>query len=110
MRESNIEGVASHGGPEPCVVHREGQSEASAGDRDGWPLSRERALVRVATRQHSPPRQLERRLGYSFARPDLLSIALTHPSAAVGSHWNGDFTKRVYVSTPLVVFVAQQMM
>ncbi len=29
--------------------------------------------------------ELERRLGYSFARPELLSIALTHPSAAVGS-------------------------
>ena len=28
---------------------------------------------------------LERRIGYSFARPELLSIALTHPSAAVGS-------------------------
>lgn len=28
---------------------------------------------------------LERKLGYSFARPELLSIALTHPSAAVGS-------------------------
>ncbi len=29
--------------------------------------------------------ELERRLGYSFARPELLTIALTHPSAAVGS-------------------------
>ncbi len=29
--------------------------------------------------------ELERRLGYSFARPELLSTALTHPSAAVGS-------------------------
>jgi ribonuclease-3 len=29
--------------------------------------------------------ELERRLGYSFARPELLAIALTHPSAVVGS-------------------------
>ena len=31
MRESNIEGVASRGGPEPCVVVCEGGGEASAG-------------------------------------------------------------------------------
>ncbi len=29
--------------------------------------------------------ELERELGYSFARPELLAIALTHPSAVVGS-------------------------
>jgi hypothetical protein len=34
------EDPASHTGPEPCVVSREGQGEASAGDRAGWPLSR----------------------------------------------------------------------
>jgi hypothetical protein len=31
---------ASHIAPEPCVTSREGQGEASAGDRAGWPLSR----------------------------------------------------------------------
>jgi hypothetical protein len=40
---------ASHIAPEPCVVSREGQGEASAGDRAGWPLSRERALSRAPT-------------------------------------------------------------
>jgi hypothetical protein len=35
MRESNIEGVASHGGPEPCGVVREGGGEASVGVRAG---------------------------------------------------------------------------
>jgi hypothetical protein len=35
MRESNIEGVASHGGPEPCVVVRKGGGEASVGVRAG---------------------------------------------------------------------------
>lgn len=29
--------------------------------------------------------ELERKLGYTFARPELLSVALTHPSAVVGS-------------------------
>jgi len=34
------EGIASHIGPEPCVVAREGRGEASAGERIGQPLSR----------------------------------------------------------------------
>jgi hypothetical protein len=34
-----------HTGPEPCVGPREGSGEASAGERAGWPLSRERATV-----------------------------------------------------------------
>jgi len=33
----------------------------------------------------SPGTKLERTLGYSFVRPELLETALTHPSAAVGS-------------------------
>jgi hypothetical protein len=43
------EDLASHIGPEPCVVFREGHGEASAGDRAGWPSSRESALSRVPT-------------------------------------------------------------
>lgn len=43
------EDVASHIAPEPCVVSREGQGEASAGDHAGWPLSRESALSRTPT-------------------------------------------------------------
>src|SRR5918993_3679597 len=39
------EGVAIHTGPEPCVGPREGSGEASAGERAGWPLSRDRATV-----------------------------------------------------------------
>ena len=39
------EGIASHTGPEPCVCVREGTGEASAGDRIGQPLSRERTLI-----------------------------------------------------------------
>jgi hypothetical protein len=43
------EDVASHADPEPCVVSREGQGEASVGERAGWPLSRVRPLSRVPT-------------------------------------------------------------
>jgi hypothetical protein len=43
------EDLASHTAPAPCVVFREGQGEASAGVRAGWPLSRESALSRVPT-------------------------------------------------------------
>lgn len=43
------EDLASHIGPKPCVVSREGQGEASAGERAGWPWSRESALSRVPT-------------------------------------------------------------
>ena len=39
------EGVATHTGPEPCAGPREGPGEASAGERAGRPLSRERVTV-----------------------------------------------------------------
>jgi hypothetical protein len=39
------EGVATHTGPEPCVGTREGDGEASAGERIRQPLSREINVV-----------------------------------------------------------------
>ena len=39
------EGVANHIGPEPCAGIREGVGEASAGERIGQPLSRDRKLI-----------------------------------------------------------------
>jgi hypothetical protein len=39
------EGVANHIGPEPCAGIREGVGEASAGERAGQPLSRDRKLI-----------------------------------------------------------------
>ena len=39
------EGVATHIGPEPCADFREDVGEASAGERAGQPLSRERKLI-----------------------------------------------------------------
>jgi len=59
------EDLAGRIGPAPCVVFREGQGEASAGERAGWPLSRGNALSRVPTaspgrRQHALLRYRER--------------------------------------------------
>ena len=43
------EGVAIHTGPEPCAVSREVHGEASAGERAGWPSSRESTKSWVPT-------------------------------------------------------------
>ena len=45
MRVHHEEGVATHLGPEPCVDTREDDGEASAGERTGQPLSRERSKI-----------------------------------------------------------------
>ena len=59
------EGVATHIGPEPCAVAREGAGEASAGECAGQPLSRDRKnssgrrrryVVRKAIRLGALPR------------------------------------------------------
>ena len=39
------EGVANHIGPKPCAGVREDVGEASAGERAGQPLSRDRKLI-----------------------------------------------------------------
>ena len=49
MRVRYDEGLAISIGPAPCVAVREGCGEASAGERIGQPLSRERVLSRVPT-------------------------------------------------------------
>ena len=59
------EDLASHVGPEPCVVSREGQGEASAGERAGWPLSRVKALSRAPT--VLPSRKATRSIAFSQA-------------------------------------------
>jgi hypothetical protein len=60
------EGIASHTGPAPCVRARKVTGEASAGDRIGQPLSRERPLIfggrrrNPVGRQHGRARNRER--------------------------------------------------
>ena len=48
MKESYVEGLATHDGPEPCAVAREGGGEASVGVRAGRVLSRESDSLRGA--------------------------------------------------------------
>ena len=62
-----MEGVATHIGPESCVVVREDGGEALTGERAGQPLSRENReslsgadAVERGGRQHPMPRQRER--------------------------------------------------
>jgi RNA-directed DNA polymerase len=49
MKESYIEGVATHDDPESCVGVREDEGEALTGARAGWVLSREIRHFRVLT-------------------------------------------------------------
>ena len=67
------EGVAIRIGPEPCVVIREDAGEASAGERIGQPLSRERVLSREPTL--STERKAIRRGAISRA-PSRLSVVV----------------------------------
>src|ERR1700687_4712098 len=47
MKKSYGEGLATHTGPESCVIARKGEGEALTGTRAGWVLSREiHALLR----------------------------------------------------------------
>jgi hypothetical protein len=48
MKESYVEGLATHSGPESCVAVREDSGEALTGVRAGRVLSRERNCLRGA--------------------------------------------------------------
>ncbi len=48
MKESYVEGLASHDGPESCGVARKGGGEALTGERAGRVLSRERSVLQGA--------------------------------------------------------------
>ena len=48
MKESYVEGLAAHSGPESCVVVRKGRGEALTGVRAGRVLSRESNFLRGA--------------------------------------------------------------
>ena len=75
------EDLASHIGPAPCVVFREGQGEASAGERAGWPLSRVRPLSRVPTGLPT----------WKATRPAALSRAVSRPGAVRDPSMHGRF-------------------
>jgi RNA-directed DNA polymerase len=48
MKESYVEGVATHDGPESCAAFRKASGEALTGVRAGRVLSRERVFLRDA--------------------------------------------------------------
>ena len=66
MKESYVEGLAAHSGPESCGAVRKGRGEALTGVRAGRVLSRERSLrgadaVEVCGRLHPAHRNREMR-------------------------------------------------
>jgi hypothetical protein len=61
MKESNIEGVATHDVPEPCVVVHEGGGEVSVGVRAGRAIEPRNLLVRGADAVLQRGRQHRRR-------------------------------------------------
>ena len=48
MKESHVEGLATHNGPESCGASREGGDEALTGERAGRVFSRESPILRDA--------------------------------------------------------------
>lgn len=87
MKESYVEGVATHDGPESCVVAREGGGEALTGVRAGRVLSRERTVslrgadaVEEGGRQH-----LERRYRKAFRDPARSETPSTHGNTSLGN-------------------------
>ena len=79
------EDPASHTGPEPCVVSREGQGEASAGDRAGWPSSRESALSRVPTVLPNWKATRAAALSRAAARPGVVRDPSMHGRSLFGN-------------------------
>src|SRR3989304_9640012 len=62
MKESYVEGLAAHSGPESCVVAREGRGEALTGGRAGRVLSRESDLCHLADLRGADPGGVRGRL------------------------------------------------
>ena len=86
MKESYVEGLATHGGPESCAVAREGGGEALTGERAGRVLSRERNSLRGADpvgewgRPHLMRRQRE-----ASRDPAWSETPCTHGNTSLGS-------------------------
>jgi len=75
MKESYVEGVATHDDPESCAGAREGTGEALTGARAGQVLSREMHFrgadaVKRGGRPH--PRRRHREMSWSPARSETL--------------------------------------
>jgi hypothetical protein len=79
------EGVATHTGPKPCVGPREGSGEASAGERAGWPLSRERATVPGADGVTVPEGHTSGGASASLRRPGVVKDPSMHGRSLYGN-------------------------
>jgi hypothetical protein len=85
MKESYVEGLATHNGPESCGAAREGSDEALTGERAGRVFSRVIQLrdadaVRKGGKQY--PRRRYREAPRSLARSE---TPCTHGSASHGN-------------------------
>lgn len=72
MQVQYDEGIASHIGPEPCVVVREGRGEALAGECTGQPLSRERTNLPGADAVIPAEGHTDGRVSASACRPGVV--------------------------------------
>jgi len=76
MKESYVEGLAAHSGPESCVVVREDGGEALTGVRAGRVFSRETAIPPGRRRRRSERKATP---GVSLSRDALGSRAVRDP-------------------------------
>jgi RNA-directed DNA polymerase len=89
MKESHVEGVATHDGPESCGAFRKGCGEALTGVRAGRVFSRERTLLRDADavrrsgRQHRAHRYREMRSGPAWSETPCTYGNISHENREV---------------------------
>jgi hypothetical protein len=99
------EGIANRIGPEPCAGSREAIGEASAGERIGQPLSRDRILIPGADTVTSVEGNIDGRASASVRRTrrgrrpwhvrTLLvrepgDLGCDQPQYRAGPHWEGE--------------------
>jgi hypothetical protein len=101
MRESYVEGIATHDGPESCAACREASSEALTGVRAGRVLSREIMLLRdVDAVEVCGKRNRVRRYRETHRGPARSKTPCTHGNT---SHENREVCGRLRLMEPRAV-------
>ena len=101
MKESYVEGLASHDGPESCVGIREGVGEALTGVQAGRVSSREKFIVRGADaveksgRQHGVVCYGERHLGPAWSETPRTSGCHLHGNREISWLAAGSLAVRI---------------
>jgi len=86
MKESYVEGLATHNGPESCGAARKGSAEALTGERAGRVFSRARHLLRDADAVRRSGRQHPgRRYREAPRSPARSETPCTHGSTSHGN-------------------------